>query len=241
MNSQERIFINSLFFVLGFTLVFSVVGILLQTIFAHQNIVAMSTLRIIGGMIITVFGIAMILSAKYFIPFFGGSYKLKPVKIGNRYASSFLFGLAFAIGWTPCVGPILGAIYVLALTSPGVGFLLLLAYSLGLGIPFLIAGAFISRLTSFMSRIRGFMIYFNAISGILLIAMGLLVITGYIGLLSVFLIGNGGSGMLSDQLNFLIAILAGVITFLSPCILPLLPAYISYMAGTAATGVKDEA
>lgn len=232
MRKQDVIFLNSIFFVLGFTLVFSVLGILFQTVLSHASFTIMSILRIVGGIIIIGFGILLIASAKYIIPFFSVEHKINVRRFSNSYLSSFVFGLAFALGWTPCVGAILGSIYVLAATSPGLGFLLLLAYSLGLGIPFLIFGAFISKLSDFMKKIHTFLRYFSVISGIFLVVMGLLVVTGYIGLLAIFLIGPQGPMSLSNQLNFLIALLAGVLTFLSPCILPLLPAYLSYMAGT---------
>jgi cytochrome c-type biogenesis protein len=238
MENQERIFINSAFFVLGFTLVFSIIGILLQTLLFHISFGAMEAIRVVGGLIILVFGILLIASSKYIIPFFSQGHGIKFKRTGNSFASSFLFGLGFAMGWTPCVGAILGSIYALAATSPGVGFLLLLSYSLGLGIPFLIFGAFISKLSGFLKRIRKFLTYFNIIAGIFLITIGLLVVTGYIGLLAVFLVGPGGAMGLGGNLNFLVAILAGILTFFSPCILPLVPAFFSYMAGTSADEVK---
>jgi cytochrome c-type biogenesis protein len=81
--------------------------------------------------------------------------------------------------------------------------------------------------------------YFSIVSGLFLIVLGVLVVTGYIGLLSVFLVGPNSQMPLSNQLNFLIALIAGVLTFLSPCILPLVPAYFAYMAGTTAEKVRS--
>ncbi|MDE1865152.1 MAG: sulfite exporter TauE/SafE family protein [Candidatus Micrarchaeota archaeon] len=239
MESSERIFLNSVFFVLGFTLVFSIIGILLQTLLLHASFGAMEAIRIIGGLIILAFGILLIASTRYIIPFFSQGHGIRFKRTGNSFVSSFLFGLGFAMGWTPCVGAILGSIYALAAASPGVGFLLLLAYSLGLGIPFLVFGAFISKLSGFLKRIKAFLNYFSIIAGLFLAALGILVVTGYIGLLSVFLVGPGGSMPLGSNLNFLIAILAGILTFFSPCILPLVPAFFSYMAGSSAEGVKQ--
>ncbi|MDE1824889.1 MAG: sulfite exporter TauE/SafE family protein [Candidatus Micrarchaeota archaeon] len=232
MERQEIIFVNSIFFVLGFALVFSILGILLQTILSHIALEISGTLRVIGGAVIIIFGILLIASVKYFIPFFTSEYKMKVKKLRSSYLSALVFGIAFAIGWTPCVGAILGSIYTLAATSPGTGFLLLLAYSLGLGIPFLIFGAFTSKIAIFLEKIRGFLKYFNIVSGLFLIGIGILVLTNYIGILALFLVGPQGMMSVSTQLNFLLALVAGVLTFLSPCILPLLPAYFSYMAGT---------
>ena len=172
MDKQEIVFLNSVFFVMGFTIVFSLLGIIFQTVLLHASFMIMNVLRIAGGVIIIGFGALMIISVKYIIPFFSTEHKLRTRRLGNSYLSSFVFGFAFALGWTPCVGAILGAIYVLAATSPGISFLLLLAYSIGLGIPFLVFGAFISKLSSFTKRISGFWKYFNVISGLLLITLG---------------------------------------------------------------------
>jgi cytochrome c-type biogenesis protein len=238
MEKSERVFVNSVFFVLGFTLVFSVLGILLQTLLYHISFQAMGVIRIVGGAIILAFGILLIASSRYIIPFFSQGHGIKFKRTGNSFVSSFLFGVGFAMGWTPCVGAILGSIYVLAASSPGIGFLLLLSYSLGLGIPFLVFGAFISRLSGFMGRIKRFLNYFNIVAGLFLVAIGVLVVTGYIGLLAVFLVGPSGSMSLGSNLNFLVAMLAGILTFFSPCILPLVPAFFSYMAGTSADEAK---
>ena len=154
VRKQDTIFLNSVFFVLGFTLVFSVVGILFQTILSHASFSLMGALRIIGGLIIIAFGILIVASTKYIIPFFSSEHRITVRRFSNSYLTSLVFGIAFALGWTPCVGAILGSIYVLAATSPGIGFLLLMAYSLGLGIPFLIFGAFISKVSDLMRKIK---------------------------------------------------------------------------------------
>jgi cytochrome c-type biogenesis protein len=238
MRREEIIFLNSVFFVLGFTLVFSLIGIIFQTALTRVSFSAMNVLREAGGSIIILFGLLIVLSARYIIPFFSTEHKVHVGRFSNSYVSSFVFGLAFAMGWTPCVGAILGSIYVLAATSPGIGFLLLLSFSLGLGIPFLIVGAFVSRASAFLKRIRVFLRYFNVASGIFLIAIGVLVVTDNLGILAVFLLGAQGSVSAGNQINFIIAIAAGALTFLSPCILPLLPAYFCYIAGTTADGAR---
>ena len=96
----------------------------------------------IGGVIITGFGIFLLLSMK--IDKLNMERKIIPKRSKARYPMSFVFGLAFAVGWTPCVGPILGTILTLAATTPSIAFNLLLAYSLGLGIPFILIGVFYS-------------------------------------------------------------------------------------------------
>lgn len=238
MKGEETIFLNSIFFVLGFTLVFSLLGALFQTLLSHATFTLMNDLRIIGGILIMFFGLVLILSTRYIIPFFSTEHKLRLRRFRNSYITSVVFGVAFALGWTPCVGAILGAIYTLAATSPGIGFLLLLAFSLGIGIPFIIAGALISKVSGFLKRIGRFLRYFNIIGGAFLVAIGTLVVTGYIGTLSVFLIGSSGPMSFSAQLNFIFAIVAGILVFFSPCILPLVPAFLSYMAGAAANEMR---
>ena len=239
MDKRTVIFLNSVAFVLGFSLIFSLVGVLLQTVLSTVAYDAVNILRVIGGAIIILFGVFLIASLKYNIPFLQSEHKIKVKRIRNSYISSFLFGVAFAVGWTPCVGAILGSIYTLAATSPGSGFALLLTYSLGIGIPFVIAGAFTARISTFVEKSGKILRYFNIIGGLLLISIGLLILFNYLGIIASFFVGTGGAVGLTGQLNFFIAFIAGIITFVSPCILPLLPAFFSYMAGTTANTISS--
>ena len=236
-------FLNSAFFVLGFTLIFSIMGVLLQTVLSRASLEAVNTVRLVGGSVIVAFGLLMIASTRYAIPFFSVEHKIRVTRFSNNYVTSSAFGIAFALGWTPCVGAILGSVYTLAAVSPGLGFLYLMAFSLGLGIPFLIAGAFISRVSGFMRRSGRFLRYFGVVSGLFLIGVGLLVVTNYIGLLQIFLNGVGPLGSLANplgqsQLSFLIALAAGCLTFISPCILPLVPAFLAFVSGTSVEAVR---
>jgi len=240
MNKRLAIFLNSVAFVAGFTIVFSVIGVLLQTLLAQVAFDASNILRTIGGIVIAAFGIALIASLKYSIPFLGKDHKMRTRNMGNRYMSSAVFGMAFAAGWSACAGFILGAIYTLAATSPGAGFALMLTYSLGLGIPFLIVGAFISQFSGFLEKSQKFLKYFNIISGIFLIIIGILIITNWITLISGAFVSAEGAVDVEGTLNFTIAFIAGVITFLSPCILPLIPAFLSYMAGTTVEEIRKK-
>jgi cytochrome c-type biogenesis protein len=242
-RTREVVFLNSAFFVLGFTTIFSLVGLLLQTVLARAPLDAVNSIRLVGGSVIVGFGVLMVASAKYAIPFFGVEHKVHVRKFRSSYLTSSVFGIAFALGWTPCVGAILGSVYTLAALSPGLGFLYLMAFSLGLGIPFLLAGAFISRVSGFLRRTGRFLRYFNIVSGLFLAAVGLLVVTNYIGILQIFLNGVGPLASLANplaqsQLNFLIALSAGFLTFISPCILPLVPAFLAYVSGTSVEATK---
>src|SRR5689334_17421341 len=126
MEQQKRwsIFINSFFFVLGFSLIFSLVGILLQTFLANVSYEAQAWLGRIGGTVIIFFGLYMV--GLLHLNFLEAEHKLKVNKEhhNSQYFTSFLFGAAFALGWTPCVGAILGAILTLAVVSPGTAFFL---------------------------------------------------------------------------------------------------------------------
>ena len=89
--------------------------------------------------------------------------KFFPKRSKSSYPMSFVFGLAFAAGWTPCVGPILGTILTLAATTPSVAFNLLLVYSLGLGIPFILMGVFYSRANKIIRSMSKHLKYYNII------------------------------------------------------------------------------
>ena len=151
-KARLNIFINTVYFVLGFSLIFSVLGVILNSIFATSlgnNF--QQYLSYIGGIVIIAFGANLILSLK--ISRLNMERKFTKIpKFKTSYITSFVFGIAFAAGWTPCVGPILGSTFTLAATNPGTAYNLLLAYSLGLGIPFLITGAFISQATGIIKK-----------------------------------------------------------------------------------------
>jgi cytochrome c-type biogenesis protein len=241
-QAKERIFLNSAFFVLGFTLVFSSVGVLLQTALSRAPFEAMDVVRLAGGTVIVAFGVLMIASVKYAIPVFSSEHKFHVRKFSSSYMASSTFGVALALGWTPCVGAILGSVDTLASVSPASGFLYLMAFSLGLGIPFLLAGAFVSRVSWFLRSTGGVLRYYGVISGALLVAVGLLVVTNYIGVLQIFLNGIGPLGLLANpvsqsQLSFLVALSAGFLTFISPCKLPLVPALLAYVSGTSGEAI----
>ena len=111
-------------------------------------------------------------------------------KFKTSYITSLVFGIAFAAGWTPCVGPILGSTFTLAATSPGEAYNLLLAYSLGLGTPFLITAAFFSRATGLIKKMVKYLKYFNPIMGTFLIILGILIFTNQLNILGNFPLAN---------------------------------------------------
>jgi len=184
-SKRKEIFINSVFFVLGFGMVFALLGVLLNTLLENIAYDVQAWLSRIGGVMIIFFGLYLVGLIK--IPFLEREYKMSVnTKFKSRYATSFLFGLAFAAGWTPCVGPALGVILGLAATQPGSAFILLLTYALGLGIPFLVVGAFTGQATEFINRHAVGLKYLNIVFGVILLALGVLIFTQKLALIANF-------------------------------------------------------
>lgn len=182
-KARVNIFINTIYFVLGFSLVFSVLGVILNSVLATSiGTDFQQSLSYIGGIIIAAFGVNLILSLKITRLNIEKKFTKIP-KFKTSYITSFVFGLAFAAGWTPCVGPILGSTFTLAAANPGTAYNLLLAYSLGLGIPFLITGAFFSQATGIIKKITKHLKYFNLIMGSILIVVGILIFFNQLSLL----------------------------------------------------------
>lgn len=189
-SKRKEIFLNSVFFVLGFSIVFALLGVLLNTLLENIAYDVQLWLSRLGGVMIISFGLYLVGLIK--IPFLEREYKfgVKTAVSSSggayRYATSFLFGVAFAAGWTPCVGPALGVILGLAATHPGSAFILLLTYALGLGIPFLIIGACTGQAAGFINRHVVGLRYLNIIFGIILLILGVLIFTQKLSLIANF-------------------------------------------------------
>lgn len=175
--SRKAVFLNALFFVLGFSMVFAALGVALNTILERVAYDAQIWLSRIGGAVVIFFGLYLTGLVK--IGFLEQEHKLSvSTKTGrSRYVTSFLFGLAFAAGWTPCVGAALGVILGLAAAQPGRAFYLLLSYALGLGLPFLIVGLFVSQASGLLVKFSRAVKYINIIFGLILIGLGILIFT----------------------------------------------------------------
>ena len=188
-STRVNIFLNTVYFVLGFSLIFAVLGVILNSVLSSIGIGFQSTLQSVGGIVIGIFGLYLVLSTKLRTLNFEKKMTKIP-KFKTSYITSFLFGAAFAAAWTPCVGPILGSTLTLAATAPGAAYNSLLAYALGLGIPFLITGAFFSQATGIIRRMVKYLKYFNPAMGALLIILGVLVFTNQLSLLGNFPLTN---------------------------------------------------
>jgi cytochrome c-type biogenesis protein len=169
---------HGVFFVLGFSTVFILLGIA-TSLLGGMLFAARTWLARIGGVVVIIFGLHMtgVIRLRFL------EYDLRPQTIPHRnqgYVASFLMGVFFSAGWSPCVGPILGSILTLALNNGSIsqGTLLLTAYSAGLAIPFLIASAQIGLVTTVLKRFGKVMHYVEVGMGIVLIIVGFLLLSG---------------------------------------------------------------
>ncbi|MBI5046561.1 cytochrome C biogenesis protein [Candidatus Micrarchaeota archaeon] len=181
-QDRLRIFLSSIFFVLGFSFIFSLLGVLFQSVLSGIAYDLQAYLGYIGGAIIIAFGLMLLGILE--IPFLQQEHKIRVDKSGNIYVASFIFGAAFAVGWTPCVGAALGSILTLAVVQPGTAFPLMLSYSLGLGIPFILCGIFVSQASSFIKKLGPYLKWFNLLFGLIMIGLGILVFTGTLNLVA---------------------------------------------------------
>lgn len=187
--SRERlsVFALSLCFVLGFATVFmafgasaTAIGQLLSAYRYEANI--------IGGIIVIIFGLFMTGLLRF--NWMQREFRVHGNLSGGRPVAAYILGLAFAFGWTPCIGPILGAILMVSATSGVVsdGVALLAIYSLGLGVPFIAAALFTNRFLHHARLIRRHGPVLQVGAGVLLIIMGIAMITGYLSDFSIWLL-----------------------------------------------------
>ncbi|MBI5004185.1 sulfite exporter TauE/SafE family protein [Candidatus Kaiserbacteria bacterium] len=235
------IFFASVFFVLGFSFVFSLLGVLLQTVLSNSSYAVQEWLGRIGGIIIILFGLFVL---GLFTPAFLKRDHKVAVKrrFKSKYLTSFVFGAAFAVGWTPCVSAALGAILVLAATNATSAFLLLFAYTLGIGVPFLVVGLFTNQAQGFIDRAGPWLRYVEYVFGVLLIIIGVFIFVGELSRIANFAfltdvltslnIGTEAGADIAglSVTNFVVALFAGLASFLSPCVLPIIPGFLSYLA-----------
>lgn len=251
LPSQSRLrfatFSHALAFVAGFTLIFVIgwggAATLLGTLFADLKV----WLARLGGVVVILFGLHTL-----------GVLRLNWLDVDTRvdlgmnvavatgadrpknsYATSTLMGVIFAAGWTPCIGTILGAILTLSFAQESSGTAMLLAgiYALGLGIPFLLISLLLNRAFIVTRWLRRYTRQVQIMSGLLLVGMGVLLLTNSLFYIAIW---AQRSGLYIDpQLGSAsvptvgIALLAGALSFLSPCVLPLVPAYVGYLSSSA--------
>lgn len=169
---------NALGFILGFTIVFVLMGALAGT-FGRLLNEYKTIVDIVTGLIVVFFGLNFL--GVFKINLFKGAKKVKTDNLG--FFSSMIFGIVFSIGWTPCVGAFLGSALMLAASQGHVveGIIMLLLYSLGLGIPFFISAILIDKLRGAFTFIKKHYKVINTVCGCLLVVIGVLMATGLFG------------------------------------------------------------
>jgi cytochrome c-type biogenesis protein len=177
-TARRRVLLHALAFIVGFSLVFVALGASFSA--AGQLLVEYRPwIRRIGGLLIIVFG--LYIAGVFRLGLLGRTLTWQVREKPAGYVGTFLVGITFAVGWTPCVGPILGAILTLASTTETVqwGVGLLLAYSAGLGVPFLLSALAVGSFLRWFSRYRPFIPVVERGAGVLLVIVGVLVYTNY--------------------------------------------------------------
>lgn len=178
-NNKNKGFINSLAFVIGFAFIFTLLGGMAGK-FGNLINEYMNIFNIISGILLIIFGLNYIGILK--VNILQRTFRINNVLKSNSIISSLLFGFVFGVGWTPCVGPFLGSAMMFAANSSHTlqGVSMLLVYSLGLGIPFILSALLIDTLKSTFNFIKRNYKVINRISGTILIIIGVLMMTGYL-------------------------------------------------------------
>lgn len=179
-DTKRAVIINALGFVLGFTVIFVLLGAFagkLGSILIEYSTV----INVAGGIIIILFGLNFMDLLN--IPFLNTNRQMNLNHSHPGFFSALLFGIVFSIGWTPCVGAFLGSALMMAASSGDTlhGILMLFSFSLGLGIPFMVSAILIDRMKSTFDFIKRHYPVINRISGGLLVVIGLLMATGLLG------------------------------------------------------------
>ena len=238
LSRRLTLFLHAVLFVLGFSFIFVIgwggAATALGQLFGAYK----SSLGQVGGVLVIVFGLATLRVLR--IPWL--YYDTRPqweMQRRGGWLASGLMGIFFAAGWTPCIGATLGAILTLGFTQESAGQAMVLSsgYALGLGLPFLAIGLGMERAIVLVRRFRKYVRKVEIASGLFLIIIGLMMVSGRITLIAIWAQRNGlfldvplgGAGVPT----YLIAIVAGLLSFLSPCVLPLVPAYVGYLSGHA--------
>jgi cytochrome c-type biogenesis protein len=235
---RRNVIAHALVFIAGFTLVFIAAGATASSIgqiFAEYRV----TITRIFGVIVIVLGLNML--GLFRFAFLAMDKRLQIRTSGATYPSSFLVGIGFAAGWSPCIGPILAAVLALASEEKTVprGMELLFVYSLGLGVPFLLTAVALQSVLPLLNRIKRYLRAIEMVEGAIVIGMGLVLITDSLLRFTGWLyktfpaLANVGTGpeASGDVISASAVFIAGLVSFISPCVLPLVPVYMSWITG----------
>ncbi len=242
LNLRLNTFLHALLFVIGFSVVFVVGWGGAATAVGQVFGMYKSILGRIGGVVVILLGLFTLGVIR--IPWLMAETRSywTPGK-GGPMVSSVMMGIFFAAGWTPCIGTTLGAILTLGMSQQSAGQAMVLSsgYALGLGLPFLAIGLGMGQAVRLIARFRRYVRWIEIASGVLLIVVGLLLLTDQMTLIAIWALQHGFfidlplGGAVTP--TYLIAMVAGLLSFLSPCVLPLVPAYVGYLSGQAVRNV----
>jgi cytochrome c-type biogenesis protein len=185
-RSRRHTMLHAALFVVGFTLVFMALGagatLLGQVMIRYRDVISR-----VGGALVMVFGLYLL--GAFNLGFLARDTRLHLANKPIGYLGTLVVGIAFGAGWSPCIGPILGAILTLAASEASLarGLGLLLVYSMGLAVPFLAAALMVERFLGFFAKVRHQMVWVNRIAGTLLVFVGLLMVTNRFTMLATWL------------------------------------------------------
>jgi cytochrome c-type biogenesis protein len=242
-KGRSFLFLHALVFVLGFSIVFVIGWGGAATILGQLFVTNKLWIARIGGVILIIFGFATM--DLIHIPWFYMDTRKEYTGKTGTFWGSLAMGLFFAAGWSPCIGATLGAILTLGFNSSTVGQAMLLSfgYSIGLGIPFLLLALAVDQAIPVVKRLRKHLWLFQILSGALIITIGILMITQQMTTIARWALQAGfyldfpSSGRVPGMFA---AVAAGALSFLSPCVVPLVPAYLGYLSGHALAATKQD-
>lgn len=221
--------LSSVFVALGFS-----AGLISELLFRYG-----AALRITAGVLLVFMGLLMLRLIP--LPFLQRDLRAHLARKPSGFFGSALVGIAFGAGWTPCIGPILGGILLIAGTSGSAaqGGLLLFIYSLGFALPFLLA----AQMLGVMKRFNRYTGIIEKIGGVMLVLVGVLLLTDSVAAFAPYLasLGSLENSLIGAQPTFGLAFVAGTLSFLSPCVLPILPSFLAYLTGINAELLGDAA
>ncbi len=233
-----RRFGHAVAFMVGLSLVFVALGfgagLVGELFFVWDRALAVG-----AGVLLIAFG--LVLTGVFKVPFLQREARVRLSRHPGGYAGSTVVGLAFGVGWTPCVGPVLAGVLALAASGgdAGRGALLLGAYAAGFALPFLLIAILVPT-TSLASRFGD---RAERVAGVMLIAVGALLLSGQLERIAPFLasLGSLESVLVGATPGLLVSAAAGTLSFLSPCVLPLVPAYLAFLTGVTGADRSDTA